>query len=120
MTRVSLGNGVTPPGAVPRAHARPRREPVRVLAGSLGREAGDPPLFPPPEDGHRARAGWRSHPSLEPPQLPRPVRDRLLYRPANLLRRETRAVQEPVTRLAPQLPRRLPHQARRLRRGIDG
>ena len=44
----------------------------------------------------------------------------VLHPPADLLRREARAVQEPDARLDPELPRRVPDQARRVGRGVDG
>ena len=55
-SRVRLVDGLTPPGALPRAHPPPRRQPVRVLAGPVGAEAGDPRLLPPAPARHRARA----------------------------------------------------------------
>ena len=72
------------------------------------------------------RLGQRAHPQggrdprRQPPLLPRSVRDRLLHRPADLLRGQAGALQEPADRLVPQLHGRLPCPARRVRRGLGG
>src|SRR5215207_10943471 len=113
-------DGLAPTIALPRAHPPTRGELARLLAGPLGPEGRDPALFPPSPARHRAHPRRRRDPRLEPPQLPRPVRDRLLPRPPDLLRGKAGAVQESARRLVPQLPRRLPDQARRLRRGVGG
>ena len=59
---------------------------------------------------------------LQPPQLPRPLRDRRLpaLAAADELRRQGRAVRAPLAGLAPLPARRLPDPPRRVRRGLDG
>ena len=69
-----------------------------------------------------ARTQGRPDRRLQPPQLPRPVRDR---RPAAVaapdpVRRQGRAVREALAGLAPLPARRLPDPPRPVRRGRDG
>ena len=85
--------------AAPPPHPRARREPVGLLARAHGAQA-VPAAVPPPAP-HRPRA--RAHrgpgdPGRQPPQLPGPVRDRLLRQAADLLRGQARAVRPPDRR----------------------
>ena len=55
----------------------------------------------------------------QPPQLPRPVRDRDDGAPADVLRRQEGAVRAPLAGVAPERARRLPGRPRRRRRRHD-
>ena len=69
-----------------------------------------------------ARRQGRPDRRRQPPQLPRPLRDRRLpaLAAADELRRQGRAVRAPLAGLGPLPARRLPDPPRRVRRGIDG
>ena len=76
-----------------------------------------------------ARYGPRARPRqgrpdrrLQPPQLPRPLRDRRrpALAPADQLRRQGGAVRAPLAGLDPLPPGRLSDSPRRVRRGVDG
>ena len=84
--------------------------------------AGVPDLVPPAADRTRARPrAGRPDRRLQPPQLPRPLRDRrvpaLAAPPA--VRRQGRAVREALAGLAALTPRRLPDSPRPVRRDRD-
>ena len=69
-----------------------------------------------------ARRQGRPDRRLQPPQLPRPVRDRraAAVAPPDPVRRQGRAVREALAGLAPLPPRRLPDPPRPVRRDRDG
>ena len=111
------------PPALPRLHAPPRRQPAPLPAGQDLHDAVLPRLLP--LRAHRPRARppqGRPDRRRQPPQLPRPLRDR--RRPAlaaaDELRRQGRALRAPLAGLDPLPPRRLPDPPRRVRRGVDG
>ena len=79
--------------------------------------------FPPPALGSRARpVQGRAHRRLQPPQLPRPVRDRraAALAAADAVRRQGRAVREALAGLAALSPRRLPDPPRPVGRDRHG
>src|SRR3954471_18262677 len=110
------------PGGPLEPGADARGAPARLLVRPGGAAAVLPPVVPPEPDGPRAhpKDGARDH-RLEPPLVPRPVRDRRDGAPADLLRGEEGALPLPPGRLvAAQLARRVPDRPRRVRPGVDG
>src|SRR3979411_1429791 len=86
---------------VPRAVARPRREPLSLLAPPRRSAPRLPHLLPPA--AHRARAPPAERAPAarrQPPQLPRPVRDRHARAPPRLLHGQARALREALAGLA--------------------
>ena len=109
-----------------RYHAYTRKHsvnwPLYLLAQGLP-DAVLPRLLPLRAHRPRARpAQGRADRRLQPPQLPRPLRDRRLpaLAAADELRRQGRAVRAPLAGLDPLPARRLPDPPRRVRRGVDG
>ena len=91
---------------------------IRAVAGP-----GVPRVLPPPALRARARAVQGRHDRrLEPPQLPRPVRDRrpAAVATADAVRRQGRAVREALAGLAALAPRRVSDPPRPVRRDRDG
>ncbi len=106
---------------------RLRPAPGRQQAHVLRRQADPRPLLPglvsPPAHRAGARPLPRRHDRrLQPPQLPRPVRDRSAapLAPADAVRRQGRAVRASLVGLAALAPRRLPDPPRAVRRDGDG
>ncbi len=109
-----------PARALSRAHAPPRRELGRLLARPHGHRAAAPPLLPRAQAGPRASPGRRGDPGLQPPQLPRPLRDRHVHPPPHLLRGQARAVPPSAGGLVSQLHGSLSGPQGRGRRGVRG
>src|SRR4051794_19072412 len=110
------------PGGPLEPGADARGAPARLLVRPGGAAAVLPRVVPPEPDGPRAHPadGARDH-RLQPPLVPRPVRDRRDGAPADLLRGEEGALPLPPGRLvAAQLARRVPDRPRRIRPGVDG
>ena len=109
------------PSGVPRVHAQARRQLAPLPPGPPLPAAVFPRLLPPLPQRPRARPGQgRPDRRLQPPQLPRPVRDRRLpaVDEAAQLRRQGRAVRAALAGLGALPPRRLPDPPRRIRRGL--
>ena len=104
--------------ALSRADAAARGELRRLLVDPLLRQARPGRLLPPRQARPRAHSRGRGDPRFEPPQLPGPVRARHMRPAADLLHGQAGDLQEPVRRVAAQLPRRVPRQARRVRRRV--
>ena len=113
---------VTPPG-LPRLHPPPQRQLAAVPAGPGLHDPLLPRLLPPRPHRPRVRAGRRrADRRRQPPQLPRPLRDRrrAALAAADELRRQGRAVRAPLAGLAALAARRLPDPPRRVGRAGDG
>ena len=98
-------------------------QPRPLLPRARDPRPGLPRLLPPPALGPRARPlQGRADRRLQPPQLPRPVRDRRLpaLAPPAAVRRQGRAVREALAGLVPVPARRLPDPPRPVRRDRDG
>ena len=110
--------------ALPRLRARARRQPAPLPAGPPDPAARLPRLAPPLADRPRApaRDQGRVDRRLQPPQLPRPVRDRRHASVAapDAVRGQGRAVRAPLAGMAPVPGRRLPDPARAVGRDRDG
>ncbi len=112
--------GATPP--LPRVHPQARRQLGHVRPGAIAAAAVLPPLLPPLPPRPRAHEGeGGADRRRQPPQLPRPVRDRRLpaLAEADELRRQDGAVRKALAGLAALPGRRLPDSPRRVRRGGD-
>src|SRR5215216_890310 len=98
------GNGSDP---LARFLGRTRRRGVNTALYWVVRavmQPGDHALVQAVPDGPAEHPRRVRDPRREPPQLPRPRRDRLLPETPDLLRCEEGALREPASGLAPQLP----------------
>ena len=106
-----------PDRRLPRLHAPQGRQLGHLLHRPLHPPARVPDLAAPRAAGTRARQGGRSRPDRrrQPPQLPRPLRDRRIaaLAAAAPLRRQGRALRDALAGVDPQPARRLPGAPRR-------